>query len=195
MLSHWIKEVLQDPQKQHPTRAREDLGILELPSLPDCGSEGGEVPSELNLDPPGWSDFPILAANTALTWHWGTCRKLQCPKPSISPAAPLRLSPLLGPETHLPRQLLAVLRYLPFLWLPPRRPWVGYPPLFTLAQFLLLWIWLGFWISVLGFIPRRNWLHVSSCKRCSLEVPVDSKGPEDLLRTKLKGGLSYLRAD
>ena len=145
MLSHWMKEVLQDPQTQHHTRAREDLGILELPPLPNFGSEGGEVPSELNLNPPGWSDSPVLATNAALTWHCGTWRKPQCPKPSISPALLLSPSPLLGPETHLPRQLLAVLNYLPFLWSPIQTPLGGpsaslqlgtIPPSLDLARFL-----------------------------------------------------------
>lgn len=118
--------------KGSPTRTREDLSILELLSLLSLWSEGGEVPSKLNLNPPGWSDSPIFAANAALTWHRGTRRKPQGSKISLFPTAPLRPSPLLAPETH-PQQLLAVLRYLSFFWSPIQTPLDGGPASFQLG--------------------------------------------------------------
>lgn len=81
-------EVPQDPQNQHHTRAREDLGVLELPPLPNFGSEGGEVPSELNLNPPGWSDPPSSChkrSSDLALWH---LEKPPVPKALYFPSCP-----------------------------------------------------------------------------------------------------------
>lgn len=143
-------------EKGSPTGGREDLNILKLPSLPGFGSEGGEVPSKLSLNPSGCSDSSIFAANSALTQHCGTRRKPQGSKISLFPAAPLKLSPLLGPETHPPQQLQVVLSYLFFLWSPIQTPLGGWPVSFSLAQFVLLQIWLGFLDIFIYLLPTEK---------------------------------------
>lgn len=102
---------------------------------------------------------------------------------------------MLGPETHLPQQLLAVLKYLPFLWSSIQTPLGVLPISLRLGTISPLDL-AGFLDFSAGFHPAeelaacfilQEMLFGSAC--------VGSKGNEDLLRTKLKGGLSYLRTD
>lgn len=104
--------------------------------------------------------------------------------------------PLLGPESHLPQQLLAVLKYLPFLWSSIQTPLGGLPASLRLGTISPSSALTGFLVFSAGFHPTEKPAACSILQEMLFGGAwVASKAPEDLLRMKLKGGLSYLRAD
>lgn len=136
------------PQKQHHTRAREDLDVLELPSSPRFGSKGGEVPSELNLNP--------FASQTP-THLWPA---IVAPGKNASAQSPLFLQLSLSYPHHCwdlkPIILSSCWQYTvicPSFDLPSRCPWVSNSTLGTISPSLDLAGFLGF---SFGFHPREK---------------------------------------